>query len=59
MPGDIWGLVLILGPLVLLGVIVWAFARNRAAGRANVDRAERGAVEVREEIERGAPPPHS
>ncbi|MGX7951755.1 hypothetical protein ACWPM1_04230 [Tsuneonella sp. HG249] len=59
MPGDFWGVVLILGPLVLLLVIVWGFMRNRAAGRANVERAEAGAVEVREEIESGTPPPHS
>lgn len=56
MPGDIWGLVLIIGPLILLGVIIWAFMRNRAAGRANVEQAERGAVRLREEIEREPDP---
>ena len=38
MPGDFWGIVLILGPLVLLGVIIWAYTRNRAAGPGNVVR---------------------
>ncbi|MFA9201649.1 MAG: hypothetical protein ACEQR8_10815 [Cypionkella sp.] len=52
MPGDIWSLLLILGPLVLLGVIVWAYARNKAAGRRNLEQAERGAARLREEIER-------
>ena len=56
MPGDIWGIVLIIGPLVLLGVIIWAWQRNRAAGPANVEQAERGAVRLREEIERDPDP---
>ena len=56
MPGDIWGVVLILGPLVLLGVIIWAFLRNRAAGPRNVERAEEGAVRLREQIERDPDP---
>ena len=56
MPGDIWGIVLIIGPLVLLGVIVWACSRNRAAGRANFEQAERGAERLREQIERDPDP---
>lgn len=52
MPGDIWGALLIIGPLVLFGVIVWAWWRNRTASRASVERAERGAQALREEIER-------
>lgn len=54
--GDFWGVVLILGPLVLLGVIIWAFTRNRAASRSTIDRAEQGAVQLREEIEREPDP---
>ncbi len=56
MPGDIWGIVLIIGPLILLGVIIWAWLRNRAAGAANFQQAERGAQELREEIERDPDP---
>ena len=56
MPGDFWGIVLILGPLVLLGVIIWAYTRNRAAGPGNVAQAERGAERLREEIERDPDP---
>lgn len=37
-----------IGALVLLAVIVWAWARNRSA--RNVDQAERGARQLREEL---------
>ena len=56
MPGDIWGVVLILGPLALLLVIIWAFMRNRAAGSRNVEQAERGAERLRDQIERDPDP---
>lgn len=56
MPGDIWGVILILGPLALLVAIVWAFMRNRAAGPRNVEQAERGAERLREQIERDPGP---
>jgi len=59
MAGGFWSIALILGPILLLGVIVWAFMRNRAASGATTERAERGAAELREEIERGDPPPHA
>ena len=40
----------VLGPIVLLAVIVYAWARNRKT-RNSVDRkAERGARELREEV---------
>ena len=51
-----WGLVLVLGPLILLGVIIWGYTRNKAAGQRSVDRAEEGAVRLREEIEREPDP---
>lgn len=50
--GWLWSLVTILGPLLLVAVIVGAYLRNRAAGRTNLARAERGAKALREEIER-------
>ncbi len=59
MAGGIWSIALIVGPLLMLGVIVWAWMRSRSASRATTDRAERGAAELRDEIERGDPPPHS
>lgn len=55
-----WAIVLILGPLLLLAVIVYAWSRNRAAGQ---DRggptlgdvnAVRGSEDARPDIEREA-----
>ena len=47
---SLWFLINFVGPFLLLGVLIWAFLRNRRAGRGSVERAERGAREVREEI---------
>lgn len=48
----IWPIVTILGPILLIGVLIWAFVRNRrSASRGEIARAERGARELREEIE--------
>lgn len=47
-----------IGAFILLAVIVWAWARNRAA--RNVDQAERGARDLREQLNRedtGQSPP--
>lgn len=52
MSGWFWSLITIIGPILLIGAIIWAFVRNRNAGRANLDRAERGAREVRDDIHR-------
>lgn len=52
MTGWLWSLATVLGPLLLLGMIVWVYYRNRKAGPANLARAERGARELREEIAR-------
>jgi len=52
MSGWLWSLVTILGPILLIGVILYAFLRNRGGSQREVDRAERGAVEFRKELER-------
>jgi cbb3-type cytochrome oxidase subunit 3 len=52
MTGWLWSLATILGPILLIGVIVYATLRNRGGSRRQVDRAERGAVEFREELQR-------
>ncbi|GEM_PF-457412 len=46
----LWPVITVLGPILLISTIIWVTLRNRAASRASFDRAERGAVEVREEI---------
>lgn len=40
----------VLGPIVLLAVIVYAWARNRKTRNSVDRRAERGARELREEL---------
>ena len=51
MTGWMWTLITILGPLLLIGVIVWATLRNRNAPPGEIARAERGARELRAELE--------
>ncbi|HYD24573.1 MAG TPA: hypothetical protein VEB68_07230 [Croceibacterium sp.] len=51
MTGWLWTLITILGPILLIAAIVWAWLRNKGGSRGEVARAERGAREVREEIE--------
>ena len=52
MSGAMWSLVTILGPILLIAAIVWAFLRNRGARPGSFERAERGAEELRDELER-------
>lgn len=47
-----WLFAVAIGPLLLIGFIIYAVRRNRGAPRANVAQAERGAREVRDEIAR-------
>lgn len=51
MTGWMWTLVTILGPLLLIAVIVWAYLRNRNPSREEIARAEQGARELREDLE--------
>jgi len=51
MAGWMWTLATILGPVLLIGVIGWAMLRNRGGTRREVDRAERGAVDLRHELD--------
>ncbi|PCD03736.1 hypothetical protein COC42_05130 [Sphingomonas spermidinifaciens] len=36
----IWGVVVIVGPIILAGIIAWAMLRNRGASRHEVERTE-------------------
>ena len=51
MSGWLWSLVTILGPILLIAAILWSYLRNRNPRRGEIARAERGARELREEIE--------
>jgi hypothetical protein len=48
---SLWFVIDIVAPLLLIAAIVWAYFHNRNAGRASLERAERGARELRREIE--------
>ena len=52
MTGWLWTLITIFGPLLLIAAIVWAYWRNRNPRPGEIARAERGARELRAEIER-------
>jgi hypothetical protein len=49
--GGSWGIITILGPLLLGAVILWALLRNRRAGPADIDKTEQGTREVYREEE--------
>lgn len=56
----IWSLVTIVGPVLLIGAIIWAYLLNRTGSQRDIERAERGARKLRaelaeEEARRGAP----
>ena len=46
-----WGILNIVGPLLLAAVLLWAFLRNRSS-RREIDRSERGTRDVYDESER-------
>lgn len=48
----LWLFAVAIGPLLLIGFIIYAVRRNKGGSAANVARAERGAEEVRDEIAR-------
>lgn len=52
MTGWLWSLITVLGPILLIAAILYAYFRNRRGRRAEVARAERGARELREKIRR-------
>lgn len=58
--GSIWPVITVVGPLLLIGFLIWAFFRNRAsASRTQIERAERGARDLREDIEEDNAPHRS
>lgn len=41
----------VIGPILLLAAMIWAWQRNRRASRSNEIEAERGARDLRHDIE--------
>ncbi|WP_165938550.1 hypothetical protein [Parafrankia sp. BMG5.11] len=56
MQSEILSIATIVGPILMLAVIIWAYMRNKSASRSTTQRAERGARELREEIEHDRDP---
>ncbi len=52
MTGWMWSLATVLGPILLIAAIVWAYLRTRNPRPGEIERAEQGARELREEIEK-------
>jgi hypothetical protein len=52
MNGVMWGLVTIGGPVLLLAFLIWGVLRNRGASAGEVAETERGAVKLREDLQR-------
>ncbi|MBU2341668.1 MAG: hypothetical protein KKE77_10545 [Alphaproteobacteria bacterium] len=48
---SVLALATVLGPILLLAVLVWAWLRTRRASRSNEIQAERGARDLRQDIE--------
>lgn len=48
---SLWILIDIVGPLLLIGVTVWAVLRNRRAPRGQIEQAERGARDLRRQLD--------
>ncbi len=52
--GSLWGLMTVVGPILLLGVITWAMLRNRTRTRAAKERTEQATRELYEESDRAS-----
>lgn len=52
--GSLWGLMTVVGPILLLGVIMWAMLRNRTRSRADKERTEQATRELYEESDRAS-----
>lgn len=50
MSGGLWTIITFVCPLLLLAVLVWAWASNRKRGAQGEARADAGAERLREQI---------
>jgi len=49
--GSLWGLMTVVGPILLIAVMTWAMLRNRTRTPAEKERSEQAARELYEESE--------
>ncbi|NCP24890.1 MAG: hypothetical protein GW854_12195 [Erythrobacter sp.] len=52
----IWSVVVIVGPIILIAAIIYAWLRNRNASKANLRQADRATERLQEKIERDQTP---
>ncbi|HEX9965609.1 MAG TPA: hypothetical protein VGB04_11570 [Allosphingosinicella sp.] len=51
--GGSWGIINIVGPLLLAAVLLWVLLRNRKSRKSDIDRSEQGTRDLyREEEEK-------
>ena len=48
---SLWGLATIVGPILLLAVIVWAWASNRKRGAVSERQADAGAARLYDKVQ--------
>ncbi len=53
---SLWSLATVLGPILLLVAIIYAWNRNRNARAGSVEEADRGAERLQDEIDRDQSP---
>ena len=51
MPASLWPIITVVGPILLLAALVWAFLRNRSAPRSTEVQADAGAERLRHRIQ--------
>ncbi len=45
-----WGVVIIVGPILLLAALIWGWMRNRRVDRKTEARSDRGTHRLREDL---------
>ncbi|MCH2486340.1 MAG: hypothetical protein MK010_01160 [Erythrobacter sp.] len=53
---EIWSITVIVGPIILIAAIIYAWLRNRNARKSTLREADRGAKRVQEKVERDQTP---
>ena len=53
---EIWSITVIVGPIILIAAIIYAWLRNRNARKATKRKADRGAERLQEKVERDQTP---
>jgi hypothetical protein len=52
--GSLWGMMTVVGPIIIIAVLMWAMLRNRTLTRAEKERSEQATRELYEESDRAS-----